>query len=144
MKERLNRVVDRSVLQQEQTELPEVQETAKEEIQPKKPAKRAHGKLILIGIVVVLLLLCQGIGGSHVGMAELEAGAHEHAAGSPAHLPEPAHAGPEGEGKPGGSLPVHAQLFGKGDQDGLGAVVACLEVGHSLFSIFFWCFHNYF
>ena len=57
MKERLNRVVDRSVLQQEQTELPEVQETAKEEIQPKKPAKRAHGKLILIGIVVVLLLL---------------------------------------------------------------------------------------
>ena len=58
MKERLNRVVDRSVLQQEETALPAVQEeTTKEEIQPQKPEKRAHGKLILIGIVVVLLLL---------------------------------------------------------------------------------------
>lgn len=61
MKERLNRVVDRSVLQQEETVLPEVQETAKEEIQPKKPEKRAHGKLILICIVVVLLLLLSAL-----------------------------------------------------------------------------------
>ena len=57
MKERLNRVVDRSVLQQEEPVSPAEQETAKEEIQPKKNEKRAHGKLILIGIVVVLLLL---------------------------------------------------------------------------------------
>ena len=57
MKERLNRVVDRSVLQQEEPVSPAEPETTKEELLPKKPEKRAHGKLILIGIVVVLLLL---------------------------------------------------------------------------------------
>ena len=43
MKERLNRVVDRSVLQQEEPVSPAEPETAKEEIQPKKPEKELKG-----------------------------------------------------------------------------------------------------
>ena len=57
MKERLNKVVDRSALQQEEPVTEAVEETIKEEPQSAKPEKRAHGKLILISIVVVLLLL---------------------------------------------------------------------------------------
>ena len=57
MKKRLNKVVDRSLLHQEEEAAVEEKETIKEEIPAGKPQKRTHGKLILISIVIVVLLL---------------------------------------------------------------------------------------